>query len=622
MPMRLELGWGRVKLGEGASELLGARPAPGTAPAATAVAKLSHLAGRSPASAELAALLEDTASAAVAVLAAAGPRAGGKVAAGNGGQPADQRPGGGGAEVIYRKTLRLSLATMPYLRDHSFFWQPEDWPHEEDRFPVVPATTIVGLLMEAVEAAVPGVRAVRVSNAKFTRWTVGEPAQDIEISVKPSGPDQFSASFGLNARATIHTAQAYPADPPPVWHHDPATERPTPISAERYYSERYTFHGPGISGMTAVHAVGERHVRGLLRTPAVPGGLLDSSLVLVGNWLRVTQASRQISFPMKFGSIRLYGPHPSEGDMMECVSRITALEDRDLIFDIQLRRADTGEVWAVLENILHRRFDTPARSRLAEVFPGRNAASELQPGGWVALFDYWSDPASLLTIAQSILGTRGWPDFDQQPIAGRKRWLMSVLAVKDAARHHLWNGGADEVYPIEVRVSDVTGGRARVAEWPERHIPAFEASVAVAGQVAVAMARPAGPGSAPGGAGLGIAVAEIADQPDDAPPSGEQGVLDAACRAEPACGRELWLTRFRAAREAAAKAQGTGPDGATGGPTVTGVAPGAITVAVSGRTRQVSYREIANPEGLPARRYVVAWTPAPENTRLANTPRP
>lgn len=43
---------------------------------------------------------------------------------------------------------------------------------------------------------------------------------------------------------------------------------------------------------------------------------------------------------------------------------------------------------------------------------------------------------------------------------------------------------------------------------------------------------------------------------------------------------------------------------------MTGTAPGVLTVAVGEATCQVSHGEISNPDGLPARRYVVGWTPA------------
>jgi len=267
----------------------------------------------------------------------------------------------------------------------------------------------------------------------------------------------------------------------------------------------------------------------------------------------------------------------------------------------------------VLEDALHRRYDTPAPTRLAEVFPGRNAASVRQPGGWVALFDYWPDPGTLLTIAQSALGSRGFGEFDRQPVAQRKRWLMGRIAVKDAARHLMWDDGAGEVFPVELRVGDAADGRARVEPWPERGIPPFSASYAVAGEVAVAIATPAGPGAA----GAGISVAEIPAGREAGPAAGlsaaEAAVLEAASAAEPGCGRDGWLARFQVAREAAARACGAGPGGADPPVRVTGTVPGALTVAVGRRTCLASHGEISNPGGLPARRYVVGWArPAPQ----------
>jgi hypothetical protein len=250
------------------------------------------------------------------------------------------------------------------------------------------------------------------------------------------------------------------------------------------------------------------------------------------------------------------------------------------------------------------------------VFPGSNAASVRQPGGFVMLFDYWPDPGSLLTIAQSSLGSGGYGEFDRQPIAQRKRWLMSRIAVKDAVRHLMWDDGAGDVFPVEIRVSDAGDGRAAIAPWPERAIPAFDASFAAVGEVAVAVARHAGPHAAPDAPGVGIAVAEITDSPDAASPFAlcdqETGTLEAACRAEPAAGRATWLTRFLVAKEAAARAAGHGPDSEPATPIVTGAASDFITVAIGGRTYQVRHEEAANPAGLRTRQYVVAWTGGPD----------
>jgi hypothetical protein len=101
--------------------------------------------------------------------------------------------------------------------------------------------------------------------------------------------------------------------------------------------------------------------------------------------------------------------------------------------------------------------------------------------------------------------------------------------------------------------------------------------------------------------------------------AGERAALDRVLADEPdESNRELWLTRFRAAREAAVRAFTTGPDHEPGPAEVSAATPGpgdtgVITVSVGGRSCPVSHVEISNPDDLPERRYVVAWTGAPDH---------
>jgi hypothetical protein len=216
------------------------------------------------------------------------------------------------------------------------------------------------------------------------------------------------------------------------------------------------------------------------------------------------------------------------------------------------------------------------------------------------------------------MGTAGFFEFQQLRIADRKPWLLSRLAVKDAVRFLIWDDdGTREIFPIEVGVTSDTDGYARVEEWRERKIPAFEASFAHAGKGAVAIARPAGPPVAPGAPGIGIGMVPVPDdKPEAEPPAdlsgAELAALDRAIAAEPGTERPVWLTRLRAAREAVAKAEGIGITDAPGTVTITAATAAAVTVVAAGRTYQVSHRETRNPDDMPPKRYVVAWTRGPE----------
>ncbi|MFD7629542.1 4'-phosphopantetheinyl transferase superfamily protein, partial [Streptomyces sp. NPDC059851] len=135
--------------------------------------------------------------------------------------------------------------------------------------------------------------------------------------------------------------------------------------------------------------------------------------------------------------------------------------------------------------------------------------------------------------------------------------------------------------------------------------------------------------------GPGIDIEEIA-VPADATGTavfgpGEQALL-AACQEGSGEAPEVWFTRFWAAKEAVAKAEGTGFAGRPRDIAVTAAHPDRLTVRVRrpatpqppgtpldrntpevpARVYRVDCVRVANPPGLPPRSYVVAWTNGPD----------
>ncbi|MEO3747649.1 beta-ketoacyl synthase N-terminal-like domain-containing protein [Plantactinospora sp. B5E13] len=621
-------GPGAARAGNGAA----AHPGPvGAADPAATLAALHRLAGRSSAAAELATLLAETARGAVTVLGAAVPTGSATAVpavppapAASPGPPRAPVNGngiagrGGTGRPPMGGTIRVSLQTMPYLIDHCFFVQPADWPDPSDRWPVVPATTLVQHMIEFAERAAPGQRAVAVHDARFNRWLIAEPAQDVEVSVRPAGDGRVSVTFGPYARATVELAADYPSEPPPVWQHDPATERPPRISAEEMYAERLMFHGPLFQGVTAVHALGDRHVRGVVTAPTPPGALLDNALQLIGNWLITTQPFRTVALPVGLGRVRFFGPPPAPGTALECVARVRSIDDRQLVADTQL--VDGGRVWAVIEGAVDRRFDSHPQARPAERFPERNPMSLIQPEGWTMVFDCWTDLVTRSMAARGILGGAAYAEYERQPAASRKQWMLGRIAAKDAVRLRLWEDGHTDVYPIELTVTNDPNGRPRVHCRPGRGMRDCDVSLAHTAEIGVAVARPRPPGAAPDEPGLGIDVVEIAERPEStldlALSASELALLAAFGPAE----RDRWFARFWAAKEAVGKAEGTGLDGRPRRFTVLAATESRLDVAVDGRLYQVRYREVRNPDDLPPREYVVAWTWGPAPT--SPTPEP
>jgi len=606
-PVRLDLGGPLVSFD---AETLGSlRSALAARPAVRTGGDLSALeaaAGRLPVAGELSALLKDTAETATAVLSAARStaRRGAPPAAPAPATAPPAPPAPGGRES--RTVLRVSTDTMPYLLDHCFFAQRPGWPDEADRWPVVPATTVIHHMMECAERAQPGTSAVAVHGVQLNRWVTASPAADVPVTVAPQGPGRVGVTFGQFARAEVELAAGHLAAPPRPWTWDPASERPPKITAEELYEDRWMFHGPLFQGVTELTAVGPRHVRGQLTTPPAPGALLDNVGQLLGYWIISTLTERTVVFPVRMRRMRFFGPHPATGATLDCLVRITSVTETAVEADIQL--VADGRVWAQIHGWQDRRFDNREETRVQERFPERNTLSRVQQGGWSLVHDRWPDLASRDLVMRNHLSSAEREDYERRPPRGRAQWLLGRIAVKDAVRRWLWDHGEGPVFPAEIRVSNDEAGRPRVAGLHGRTLPELDVTLAHCAETGVAMVHPR---TGAGPSGIGIDVEEVTERPE---PAQEMALgpaereLLAAQQAETGEPEGLWFTRFWAAKEAVAKARGTGLQGRPKDFAVVAAQPEELLVEATGRLYRVWCRRIANPADLASREYVVAWT--------------
>jgi acyl transferase domain-containing protein/phosphopantetheinyl transferase len=603
-------------------------PAGSTVPAGE-LSPLDALAGRFPVAAELSALIRETADTAAALVAVRSRRTGpgaqaptaqvrtAQVRTAN--PPAPRTPPA--APFIapspkqaqaqaqeWRTVVQVSPEAMPYLLDHCFFPQRAGWPDMADRWPVVPATTIVHHLMEAAEQTAPGMRAVAVHGARFDRWLTATPAVDVPVTAVADGPGRLAVSFGPGARGTVELAARYPDAPPVRERPDPGSESEPEHTAAQIYSERWMFHGPAFQGVSELTAIGDRHVRAVLTTPPAPGALLDNVGQVLGYWIMATRTERTVVFPVQMRHMRFYGPHPGTGTEVECLVRIVSLSDTVLEADVQLVVA--GRVWAELTGWQDRRFDNDPQTRPVERFPDRNTLSHARLGGWSLLHERWPDLASRDLIMRNALSGAERSAYEQHAPRGRRQWLLGRIAVKDAVRQWLWDHGEGPVFPAEIRVGNDEQGRPFVTGLHGRTLPALDVSLAHCAEAGVAIVRPHVPGPGPG-----IDLEEVAARDEQtlaaALGADELALLRASCAAtgEP---EALWFTRFWAAKEAVAKAEGTGFRGRPRDFAVIEAAPARLVV--SGRLERaypVRCEQVANPPGLPDRDYVVAWTTGP-----------
>jgi acyl transferase domain-containing protein/phosphopantetheinyl transferase len=596
--MRLDLGGALVSLGAGARNLLPATaPAPVPAPAPGGDA-LSVLAQRVPVAAELAAMLRETADAAATVLHArelAGPQLAGPQLAG---------PQLAGPQ---RSVIRVSLDTMPYIRDHCMFRQPDWWPDEADRRPVLPGATVLAHMMTIAENTRPGQHATAVERIRFNRWITGEPAVDITVTAIPAADGFVDVSFEGFTRAAVQLAPAYPRAPHPWPRPEPHTERAPAITAAEMYSERWMFHGPRYHGVRRLVAISDTGFRARLETPEVPGGLIDAVAQVFGYWILAMLPTRNIVFPVGISRIGYYGPHPPVGAALDCVLRVREVTDEQVVADAQLLL--DGRVWAQVDGLVERRFDSFPTGRGVELFADRNTLSAPQPGGWVLYFDRLKDLASRELMMPAYFNADERADYDRHPPRTRRAWLSGRVAVKDAMRRLMWQTDPAPVFPNEIRVFNLSDGRPSATGLHGRVVPSVDVSLAHSGEAGVAVV----------GSGVGIDIEEIRDRP----PSTEQVALSdtelgllAALVDETGDSRDVWFTRFWAAKEAVSKAIGTGLLARPQRFVVTAATPSEAVVEVPelARVFRVEHTRVDNPPDLPARRYVVAWTRGASNT--------
>ncbi|GAA3113630.1 hypothetical protein GCM10020254_69980 [Streptomyces goshikiensis] len=166
-----------------------------------------------------------------------------------------------------RHSLRLSLRTLPCVRDHRVYAQPDGWAEESDWFPVVPMTTMLELAADAARrhTGAGGATVTGYDDVRALRWLPVEPAVDVAVATRDDGPGRVRVTLGEYASVVVLLGGPYGA--PPVPDRTALTAPgPAPVSAAALYRDRWMFHGPRFAGVhevrtVAADGIGGRHTR-------------------------------------------------------------------------------------------------------------------------------------------------------------------------------------------------------------------------------------------------------------------------------------------------------------------------------------------------------------------------
>jgi len=497
-----------------------------------------------------------------------------------------------GRRLLSRRTL--DPEEDRFLLDHTLGGRVSLIDPSLTALPVMPFTMTLEMAAEAAALLHPGHVLVGMRDARAHRWISFENGPvPVEIEARREGNAEIRVAIreaGVEGPAALlFEAIALFADhfahPPAAGEFPLAGERASAWTPERLYRDGM-FHGPAFQGVDSIDRVGDDGVEasllalpaeGLFRANPAPRLLIDPALLdaagqLVAFWNADADVRGINSTPFTLAALTLHGPPLPPGTRARGRALIARLAPDHLRADLAILGPD-GRVHATARGWEDRTFDLPApicaltsASRgitLSEPWPGP-VAHLFEPEAWRCrrVIDW---PEGIFEgfgqiwqkqLASLVLGRAEHEAFRalRRPPRGRTEWLLARAAVKDAVCDLLRVRHGIDLLPADVEIAaDPLGRPIARGAWLDR--------VGRAPAVALAHGRTFAVGLAcDGDLGLDVGIdAErmraLAEGFDSATLSEEErAVLDGIAPTA----REEWLLRAWCAKEAAAKALGTG----------------------------------------------------------------
>ncbi|MGH9122758.1 MAG: beta-ketoacyl synthase N-terminal-like domain-containing protein [Acidimicrobiales bacterium] len=470
------------------------------------------------------------------------------------GHPAGRLPEEPSRELAREETF--SLATYPAFADHAVFSQPEGWPDQSDRFPIVPLTAMISRFCELAGECCPSLVAVAVTDVRATRWLVVEPptTATLRATLAPSRPDGLVAvrvAIEGHARATVLMGHGYPEPSPTGVTRGPGATgwaRGLPYPPADIYAERWLFHGPAYRAIDEITGWDDSGIEGRVTALEAPGVLLDSAGQVLGLWVALALDDRRTVLPTSVERISFYGPPPRPGASVRCRAAVAGVDHEGVVASLELTGPDG--VWARVEGWTERRFDVTNQQFELSRSPGDHVMSEITDHGWAWTQETWLDPASREMTMRLYLNAAERQAYATRNPRAQRNLLLGRVALKDLLRLQRWRRGAGPIFPAEITVANDPHGRPYVSGAVD---PGVEVSVAHSQGIGVAISSRNGPVGidveAVGPRGPGFADLVLTD--------GERELVESMTGSPDECITTIWTLK-----EAAAKAAGTGLMGA------------------------------------------------------------
>jgi hypothetical protein len=381
--------------------------------------------------------------------------------------PSPPRPWPDGPVTIRRL---LSLETMPETLDHTLYTVAEGWPDVSDRFPIVAMTTQLQLLEDIAATYAGGRDVIELFGVRNFRWLDISDPLDLEITVTPKGDDVLMIALGPYCRANVRVGR-FPA--PPRYDEPPLVNpRPTVHTAQEMFDLKLMFHGPGFQGIPSMGPIGDDGMLGTFDNLATPGSLLDNLGKLIAYWAIDFGGVGEAALPSGVARVEWFGPKPAPGVEVRCDIRMVE-QQRDLVRADGVLVLPDGTILARVTGWTSILFHLDELMEPLHHDPGHHDVAEAQPGGWYVVRERWpTGPARDLT-GRRYLNRSERARYATMNLLEQRRWLIDVIAAKDAVRHWLRDTFRIPCFPVEVTLVPDGPRRFRVecARVPAGHDP-------------------------------------------------------------------------------------------------------------------------------------------------------
>lgn len=504
-----------------------------------------------------------------------------------------------GELLITQRTF--DLAEDRYLHDHTLGREISTTDPELLALTMMPLTMSLEILAEAASALAPDRVVVGLRDVHAYRWLIwDDQPQTLQVTARRAQGTTTEDHVVVEIRnltedgerdhplkspvveATVILADSYPL--PPVSRSLHLSDgRPSHWPAERLYTN-VMFHGPRWQGMTAIELTGERGITAKLhvlpfdrffrnnREPrfVLDPVVLDAAGQVIGCWAMEHLAAGKVCFPFGMEALDLYESRYPAGTTLDCAASIQHLGDQVIRSNIDVI-APGGRLWMRLTGWENRRFDVPEPFSPL-IGASRDAAVSTEWPAPIARFPYGHlFQCRRLSLphapgqdflkrawAQRILSRAERVEFRRlrTPEPRQLEWLAARAAAKEALQQLLQARYGIDLRPADIEITHDPQGRPLVGGTWRGTVDAIPVvSLSHTQGHAVALA---GLVEREGLPGIGIDIEQLRPRPagfdEIAFDAGERELIAML----PVEQRAEWLVRGWCAKEAVAKALGTG----------------------------------------------------------------